>query len=99
MVSVLKNRLLLLGSIFVRRESYLHKACTLTIVICCRSSVREPAQVFTLLETVYSKFDYLAKRRRVFKASIDTEIPCSPVPTFLGLLTVSLPRKILDAAG
>jgi hypothetical protein len=31
------------------------------------SSVREPAQVFTLLETVYRSFDHIAKRRRVFK--------------------------------
>jgi class 3 adenylate cyclase len=30
-------------------------------------SVREPAQVFTLLETIYSAFDQIAKRRRVFK--------------------------------
>jgi len=32
-----------------------------------RSSVREPSQVFTLLETVYKAFDKTAKRRRVFK--------------------------------
>jgi hypothetical protein len=31
------------------------------------SSVREPAQVFTLLETLYRAFDEIAKRRRVFK--------------------------------
>jgi class 3 adenylate cyclase len=31
------------------------------------SSVREPAQVFTLLETVYKAFDKTAKRRKVFK--------------------------------
>jgi len=31
------------------------------------SSVREPSQVFTLLETVYHSFDLIAKRRRVFK--------------------------------
>jgi class 3 adenylate cyclase len=31
------------------------------------SSVREPSQVFTLLETVYRAFDSIAKRRRVFK--------------------------------
>ena len=30
------------------------------------SSVREPSQVFTLLETVYQSFDAIAKRRRVF---------------------------------
>jgi class 3 adenylate cyclase len=31
------------------------------------SSVREPSQVFTLLETVYKAFDINAKRHRVFK--------------------------------
>lgn len=31
------------------------------------SSVREPSQVFELLENVYGKFDELAKKRRVFK--------------------------------
>jgi hypothetical protein len=31
------------------------------------SSVREPFQVFTLLETVYRAFDMIARRRRVFK--------------------------------
>jgi class 3 adenylate cyclase len=31
------------------------------------SSMREPCQVFTLLETIYHEFDEIAKRRRVFK--------------------------------
>jgi class 3 adenylate cyclase len=31
------------------------------------SSVREPTQVFTLLEAIYSSFDKLAKKRRIFK--------------------------------
>jgi class 3 adenylate cyclase len=31
------------------------------------SSMREPTQVFTLLETIYRAFDEIAKRRRVFK--------------------------------
>lgn len=31
------------------------------------SSVREPSQVFILLETVYAAFDKIAKRRKVFK--------------------------------
>jgi len=31
------------------------------------SSVREPSQVFTLLETIYKAFDKTAKRRKVFK--------------------------------
>jgi class 3 adenylate cyclase len=31
------------------------------------SSIRDPAQVFTLLETLYSAFDEIAMRRGVFK--------------------------------
>jgi len=31
------------------------------------SSVREPSQVFSLLETIYTAFDEIAKQRRVFK--------------------------------
>eukprot|EP00934_Nitzschia_sp_Nitz4_P003528 Nitzschia sp. Nitz4//scaffold24_size164493//84634//88676//NITZ4_002330-RA/size164493-augustus-gene-0.260-mRNA-1//1//CDS//3329544120//3518//frame0 len=31
------------------------------------SSVREPAQVFTLLEHIYNSFDTIAQRRRIFK--------------------------------
>lgn len=31
------------------------------------SSVREPTQVFTLLEVLYNAFDRIAKRRRIFK--------------------------------
>ena len=31
------------------------------------SSVREPSQVFTLLETIYTAYDLVALRRRVFK--------------------------------
>jgi class 3 adenylate cyclase len=31
------------------------------------SSVREPSQVFTLLETIYNAFDAIAKKSRVFK--------------------------------
>ena len=33
------------------------------------SSVREPAQVFMLLESVYAEFDEIARKRRVFKVS------------------------------
>ncbi|CAB9511970.1 Receptor-type guanylate cyclase gcy [Seminavis robusta] len=31
------------------------------------SSVREPSQVFVLLETIYTAYDTIAKRRRIFK--------------------------------
>lgn len=33
------------------------------------SSVREPTQVFILLESVYHAFDEIARRRRVFKGT------------------------------
>jgi Adenylate and Guanylate cyclase catalytic domain len=33
------------------------------------SSVREPSQVFVLLETLFRAFDEIAKKRRVFKVS------------------------------
>jgi class 3 adenylate cyclase len=31
------------------------------------SSVREPTQVFTLLETMYGAYDQIARHRRIFK--------------------------------
>jgi hypothetical protein len=37
------------------------------LCICTTGSVREPTQVFTLLETIYHAFDQLAKKYRVFK--------------------------------
>lgn len=36
------------------------------------SSVREPGQVFTLLETIYGAFDQIAARRGVFKVEVRT---------------------------
>jgi Adenylate and Guanylate cyclase catalytic domain len=57
-------------------------------------SVREPTQVFTLLETIYHAFDGIARHRRVFKvetigdcygahyASFPVSLPMLPV-TFL----------------
>ena len=39
------------------------------------SSVREPVQVFTLLEGVYNKFDTIAKKRRVFKVRSSRKEP------------------------
>lgn len=36
------------------------------------SSVRDPSQVFSLLETIYGAFDSIARRRGVFKVSIWT---------------------------
>jgi class 3 adenylate cyclase len=38
------------------------------------SSVREPTQVFTLLETIYSAFDTIAARRGVFKVEVRRKI-------------------------
>jgi class 3 adenylate cyclase len=34
------------------------------------SSVRDPSQVFTLLETLYGAFDQTAARRGVFKVEV-----------------------------
>lgn len=59
------------------------------------SSVREPSQVFTLLETIYSAFDQIAKKRRIFKVEtvrfvfrplsmFDRSMSCS-LSTFLSL--------------
>eukprot|EP00934_Nitzschia_sp_Nitz4_P007001 Nitzschia sp. Nitz4//scaffold300_size22576//11739//15615//NITZ4_008544-RA/size22576-augustus-gene-0.9-mRNA-1//1//CDS//3329546985//6991//frame0 len=46
------------------------------------SSVREPSQVFTLLETLYGAFDYLAKVRRVLKVETvgDCYVAASGIP-------------------
>lgn len=53
------------------------------------SSVREPSQVFTLLETVYKAFDTIAKRRRVFK--VETVGDCYVAVT-------GLPEPVKDHA-
>ena len=42
------------------------------------SSVREPSQVFSLLETIYGSFDKIAQKRKVFKVSL-ARIVCSDV--------------------
>lgn len=46
------------------------------------ASVREPAQVFTLLETIFHSFDMIAKRRRVFKVETigDCYVAAAGVP-------------------
>ena len=48
------------------------------------SSMREPAQVFTLLETIYHEFDQIAKRRRVFKVETvgDCYVAVAGLPEF-----------------
>jgi class 3 adenylate cyclase len=47
------------------------------------SSVREPTQVFTLLETLYGAFDAIAKRRGVFKVETigDSYVAVVGLPT------------------
>jgi len=50
------------------------------------SSVREPSQVFILLETIYHSFDQVAKRRRVFK--VETIGDC-----YLAVTGLPDPRK------
>ena len=41
-----------------------------TISFTAWSSTREPTAVFTLLETIYHEFDYIAKRRRVSQSPV-----------------------------
>ncbi|CAB9507971.1 Receptor-type guanylate cyclase gcy [Seminavis robusta] len=50
------------------------------------SSMREPSQVFTLLETVYHSFDQIANKRRVFK--VETVGDC-----YVAVTGVPEPRK------
>lgn len=50
------------------------------------SSVREPSQVFTLLESVYRSFDTIAKKRNVFK--VETVGDCYVAVT--GLVSLNL---------
>jgi class 3 adenylate cyclase len=46
------------------------------------SSTRDPAQVFTLLEQIYSSFDAIAKKRKVFKVETigDCYVACCGLP-------------------
>jgi hypothetical protein len=48
------------------------------------SSVREPVQVFTLLETLYAAFDKIAEKRRVFKVETvgDCYVAATSIPTY-----------------
>ena len=48
------------------------------------SSVREPAQVFTLLESLYGAFDVIADKRRVFKVETvgDCYVAATGIPTY-----------------
>lgn len=54
------------------------------------ASIREPAQVFTLLEQIYSSFDAIAKRKRIFK--VETIGDCY-------VAAAGLPEKRDDHAG
>ena len=56
------------------------------------SSVREPTQVFTLLETVYHAFDEIAKRRRVFK--VET-VSLEALQRMQYLVIISMPHEKL----
>ncbi|CAJ1960734.1 unnamed protein product [Cylindrotheca closterium] len=68
------------------------------------SSVREPAQVFTLLESVYRAFDVIAKKRKVFK--VETVGDCYVAVTGLpeptkdhANIMASFAREIVDRFG
>lgn len=41
------------------------------------SSVREPCEVFTLLETIFHEYDVIASQRKVFKVSRDSKGECN----------------------
>lgn len=58
------------------------------------SSVREPSQVFTLLEAVYNGFDLIAKRRKVFKVETvgDCYVAVTGLPGKCGSHLGSSPR-------
>jgi class 3 adenylate cyclase len=62
------------------------------------SSVREPSQVFTLLETVYSTFDELAKTRRVFKVETvgDCYVAVTGFPNYQKDHTIRMCRFAID---
>ncbi|CAJ1935354.1 unnamed protein product [Cylindrotheca closterium] len=66
------------------------------------SSVREPSQVFTLLETVYGEFDRLTKHSKVFKVETvgDCYVAATGIPTFRkdhAVLMVKYAHKISRA--
>ena len=50
--------------------------------------MREPTQVFTLLETVYGAFDAIAKRRHVFK--VETIGDCYVSVDSLGICSIDV---------
>ena len=65
------------------------------------SSVREPAQVFTLLETLYGAFDVIAEKRRVFKVETvgDCYVAATGIPTYRkdhAIAMVRFARDILN---
>ncbi|CAJ1939564.1 unnamed protein product [Cylindrotheca closterium] len=66
------------------------------------SSVREPSQVFTLLETVYGEFDRLTKHSKVFKVETvgDCYVAATGIPTYRkdhAVLMVKYAHKISRA--
>ncbi|CAB9499073.1 Receptor-type guanylate cyclase gcy [Seminavis robusta] len=68
------------------------------------SNVREPHQVFALLETIYHAFDSIARRRRVYKVETigDCYVACAGLPTPRGdhaVLMARYARDCLEALG
>lgn len=64
------------------------------------SSVREPTQVFTLLESIYSAFDKIAERRKVFKVETvsDSYVCVAGVPTPMAQHATAMARFARDCA-
>ncbi|CAB9500129.1 Receptor-type guanylate cyclase gcy [Seminavis robusta] len=58
------------------------------------SSVREPSQVFTLLETIYRSFDKVAKRRKIYKVETvgDSYVAVAGVPFPMANHAVTMAR-------
>lgn len=59
---------------------------SISLFLAAWSSTREPTQVFTLLEVLYSAFDRMASRRRIFK--VETVGDC-----YVASAGVPVPRK------
>jgi len=60
------------------------------------SSVREPTQVFTLLEAIFTAFDDIAKQRGVFKVETGTWIDGSAQMTQIKSMHLTFNHPSLD---
>jgi len=70
------------------------------------SSVREPSQVFILLETLFQEFDEIAKKRRIFKGKIYLMLdfgmllpPPNLIPTVSSSFHSCSPARVVETVG